>query len=164
MSRGRLAFAVFGCGRLDFYAGKTLRQYRFANSRNKALTSILKRLVLEHRTGTIALPRLNVQQRRSADLRGLHRTVLRFCLKERLVLRVLDPAQFFLGAAGSSKPTKADVRQRLLELYPELARFDRNRTEWERRYYGHVFTAIGCGLATSAFDDSEERLEDRCHG
>jgi hypothetical protein len=157
-SNNRLAYAVFRHGQLDYYAGKTLRQFRTARSRNRGMLSILNLLVAVHKIDQIALPSLNKQQRRSSDLRTLYRTVFRYCLDRRLKLIVLDPVQMRRRLIGSARPTIANLRQRLIEFFPELKRYALTGSDWERRYYRHVFTGIGCGLIATD-DDSDYEPE-----
>ena len=155
-SSNRLAYAVFEDGRLDFYAGKTLRRYQSTRVRNRALVSILKTLVVRHRIQRISLPRLNKQQDRSRPLRSLYQTAIQFCLNEWLSCLILDPVQVRRRITGPAKPTKANASNALVRSLPELKRYAR-KSDWEKKYYGHVFTAIGCGLAAvdSKFADHE---------
>lgn len=147
LSRNRLAFAVFHRGQLDFYGGKTLRQYRSVRDRNRAFTTILTGLTLAHSISRLTLPRLNKQQRRSSDLRSLYRTAGRYCMTSQLPLQLQDPVQARRQLVGDLRPSKANARRHLIRMFPELSRYARAETEWEGRYYGHVFTAIGCGRA-----------------
>jgi len=50
---------------------------------------------------------------------------------------------------GDAKPSKANVLIHLIEILPELKRYASGGSEWERRYYGHVFTAIGSGMVAA---------------
>jgi hypothetical protein len=161
-SRNRVAYAVFARGRLDFYAGKTLRQFRSTRTRNRAFASILKTLVTRHRIQTVSLPKLNKQQLRSRPLRSLHRTAIGFCLMERLSCLILDPIGVRRGITGSTKPTKANAIARIVKDLPELNRYALNTSEWEPKYYGHIFTAIGGGLASVniEFADDKEVLHE----
>ena len=159
-SRNRLAYAVFACGRLDYYAGKTLRQYRSPRRRNRATSAILESLILQHRIDTVVMTSLNKQQRHSVPLRKIYRAVARHAIGGRLRLLALDPVNVRRRLTGAAKPTKKNVRVRLIEFFPELKRFDLTGTEWERRYYGHLFAAIACGLACVLTDNINEMKND----
>lgn len=156
MSRNRLAYAVFCRGRLDFFTGKTLRQYRTARDRNRGLISILKQLVLTHSIRSVSVPRLNKQQRKSSDLLSLYRAVARFCATRGLDLQVQDAVQARRHLVGDRRPSKANARGHLIGVFPELRRYARGDSEWERRYYDHVFTAIACGLAAIGTERTEQ--------
>ena len=151
-SRNRLGFAVFRRGHLDYYAGKTLSRYLTTPSRNRGLVLTVNELVKGHSINKLALPRLNKQQRHSPELRSLYRAVRRFCAKNRLIVVMQDPIQMRRKLIGDSKPSKANVQTRLVEIFPELRRYTSGGSEWERRYYGHVFTAIGSGMVAAGFD------------
>jgi hypothetical protein len=145
-SRNRLSFAVFRNGALDYYAGKTLRQHRTNRDRNRALTRTVDELVDAHNITELALPGLNKQQRHSPVLLTLYRTVRTHCLKKGLTISIQDPVYFRRQICGTAKPNKANSVRKLVNIYPELERYTRGGSEWESRYYGHLFTAIGAGL------------------
>lgn len=146
LSRNHLAFAIFRRGQLDFFAGKTLRQYRNAKDRNRGFSSILNQLILTHLASNVVIPSLNKQQRRSSGLCSLYLTVGRFCMRNGLTLRIHDPVEARRQLVGTARPTKVNARGQLVKAFPELLRFAAGDTQWEQRYYGHVFTAIACGL------------------
>jgi len=145
-SRNRLAFAVFRRGHLDYYAGKTLSRYRTNLDRNRRMVLTLDGLVKNHGISEIAFPKLNKQQRHSPELRSLFRAVRQFCAVNRLTVLMQDPVQMRRNLTGDAKPSKANVLTNLIELVPELKRYASGGSEWERRYYGHIFTAIGSGM------------------
>lgn len=145
-SRNRLGFAVFRHGHLDYYAGKTLSRYRTNLDRNRGMALTLDALVKNHGIGGIAFPKLNKQQRHSSELRSLFRAVRQFCARNRLTVVMQDPVQMRRNLTGEAKPSKANVLIHLIELFPELRRYACGGSEWERRYYGHIFTAIGSGM------------------
>ncbi len=148
-SRNRLAFAVFRRGHLDYYAGKTLNRYRTNLGRNRGMVLTLDGLVKDHGISELAFPKLNKQQRHSPELRSLYRAVRRFCAKNRLTVVTQDPVQMRRKLTGDAKPSKANVLIHLIEIFPELKRYASGGSEWERRYYGHVFTAIGSGIVAA---------------
>jgi hypothetical protein len=67
-----------------------------------------------------------------------------------------DPVQARRLLLGNARPSKANARRYLIEVFPELSRYAGDESEWERRYYGHIFTAAGCGLAAIGRDLVEE--------
>lgn len=148
-SRNRLAFAVFRQGHLDYYAGKTLNRYRSSRERNRGMESILNGLILGHGVSKVAFPRLNKQQGHSPELRSLYRAVGQFCARNRLTVVTQDPVQMRRNLTGDAKPSKANVLTNLIELFPELKRYASGGSAWERRYYGHIFTAIGSGVVAA---------------
>jgi len=117
---------------------------------------MLSNLTMRHHIETIAIPAMNKQQKRSAHLRSVYRSVLRFCLKERLPCLILDPINFRRRLTGTLRPTRSNATRRLVEFYPELGRYART-SDWERKYYGHVFTAIACGLAAVDFEPGDQK-------
>ncbi|MBK7394411.1 MAG: hypothetical protein IPI64_14135 [Chloracidobacterium sp.] len=62
-----------------------------------------------------------------------------------------DPVQMRQNLTRDGKPSKANVLTNLIELFPELNRYASGGSEWERRYYGHIFTAIGSGMVATGF-------------
>ncbi len=150
-SRNRLAFAVFRHGHLDYYAGKTLSRYRTNLDRNRGMILTLDGLVKNHGISEIAFPKLNKQQRHSPELRSLFTAVRQFCALNQLTVVMQDPVQMRRNLTGDAKPSKANVLTNLIELFPELKRYASGGSEWERRYYGHIFTAIGSGMVAAGF-------------
>lgn len=136
---------------MEYYAGKTLSRFRTTRDRNKRMLVTLNELVRDHRINQIALLRLNKQQRHSSELCSLYATVRRFCLKNGLTVVAQDPVQVRRKLTGGAKPSKANTMSRLIEIFPELKRYANGGSEWERRYYGHLFTAIGSGLVATCF-------------
>ena len=71
---------------------------------------------------------------------------------------MLDPVNVRRRITPAIRPTRENASRVLVERYPELKRYAR-KSDWERKYYGHVFTAIGCGLAAAdiGIDENFER-------
>ena len=150
-SKNRLAFAVFQRGQLEFYAGRTLYRCRTSPARIRKMVLTLEKVLKDHRINKLAMLRLNKQQRHSSELRGLYGAIRRFCTKNGLVVVTQDPVQMRQKLTGDARPSKANVLARLIQIFPELKRYASGGSEWERRYYGHVFTAIGSGLVAAGF-------------
>ena len=68
-----------------------------------------------------------------------------------LTVVMQDPVQMRRNLTGDAKPSKANAQTSLIQVFPELKRFASGGTEWERRYYGHIFTAIGSGMVAAGF-------------
>ncbi|MBK9214620.1 MAG: hypothetical protein IPM59_03335 [Chloracidobacterium sp.] len=102
---------------------------------------------MAHAIHKIALPRLNKQQRRSAALCSLYEVAKQFCSKTSRPLLMLDPVESRRMLIKRGKPSKANARDYLVGVFPDLKRYTRGETEWEGRYYDHIFTAITGGLA-----------------
>lgn len=151
LGRNRLGFAVFRHGHMEYYGGKTLNRYPTALDRNRGIVVTLDRLVKDHNISKIALLKLNKQQSHSSELRSLYAAVRRFCVKNGLAVEKQDPVLTRRKLTGDADPTKENVRTRLIARFPELKRYSSGGGEWERRYYGHVFTAIGAGMVASGF-------------
>lgn len=154
LSRNRLGFCVFRHGDLDYYAGRTLNRYGSTRDRNRAVQLLLDELVGDHGIGRLALPNLNKQQRHSSELRSLYAGIRRFCAKNGITVEMQDPVEMRRTITGFKKPSKANVLTCLIDIFPELKRYSRGETEWERRYYGHIFTAIGSGLVAAGLSTS----------
>ncbi len=149
LSTNRLGFGVFRNGQLDYYGGRTLNRYRTTRDRNRGVALILDELSQAHCVGKVALPKLNKQQRHSPELRSLYIAIQRSCAKNGLPVIMQDPVQIRQQIAGADKPSKAKVLTRLIEIFPELKRYSTSGSEWERRYYGHIFTAIASGIVAA---------------
>lgn len=150
-SRNRLGLAVFRRGHLDYYAGKTLSRYRSTRGRNRGMESILNELIRGHDVSTVAFPWLNKQQRHSSQLCSLYRAIQKYCAKNGLPVITQDPVQIRRELTGDDEPSKANLKTHLVRIFPELGRYASGGAEWERRYYGHIFTAIGCGVVATGF-------------
>ncbi len=150
-SKNRFGFAIFRHGHLDYYATRTLTRFRTARDRNRGINLTLDTLVKDHTISKLAFPKLNKQQRHSQQLGSLYRAVRRFCKKNHLAVITQDPVQMRRKLTGDDKPSKENVRTRLLQIFPELKRFSSGGIEWERRYYDHIFTAIASGMVAAGF-------------
>ncbi len=117
---------------------------------------MLMALILAHSIGELVLPRLNKQQRLSRDLLSLYRTAGRFCVKNHVSLQIQDPVQARRRLVDNARPSKANASLSLSQIFPELTRYARGG-DWERRYYGHLFTAITCGLSAARAGSAPDR-------
>lgn len=143
--RGRLGVAVFRRGRLIYYRVKSLRQYRSDIDLRNALENILDRLFTRFGIDELRLPELNKQQRHSAGLLSIDKVLVLTARQQKIATRRYDPLNVREMICKGTKPTKANAEQKLAEIYPELAQYRRGDLEWERRYYGFLFSAIAGG-------------------
>ena len=145
ISRNRLGFAVFRGNQLNFYGGRTLRQFSSSPDRLDGLTRILRKLRDKHGPTTLIVPRLNKQQKRSADLRRIDKGIREFARLNVIERETFDPVLARRFICADQKPTKANAARNLAKRHTELQRYLEGGSDWERRYYGHVFTAIAGG-------------------
>ena len=147
LSRNRLGLAVYRDGFLEYYRGKTLRQFRRRRQRSHAVARILRDLIGHYSPGELLMPQLNTQQRHSDELRALYSLSGRIVEQEGLLLHLYDQTDVKAAICEGEKGTNANVELKLIKQYPELERYCRARVEWERRYYRLVFQAIAAGEA-----------------
>lgn len=145
LSRNRLGFAVFQGKQLHFYGGKTLRQFASTTDRLNGLERILRKLMDKHGPTTLILPRLNKQQKRSTELCRMNKTIKEFAHVNGIRHAAYNPALARHFICTDQKPTKANTARNLAARHTELQRYIQSDNDWERRYYGHVFTAIAGG-------------------
>jgi hypothetical protein len=145
LSRNRIGLAVYRDGFLEYYRGKTLRQFRERRQRSRGLARILRELIGRHSVGELIMPQLNKQQRHSDDLRALYSLSKRIAESEKLSLHLYDQLEVKAAICEGENETEANVELKLIERYPELERYCRAGAEWERRYYRLVFQAIAGG-------------------
>jgi hypothetical protein len=145
LSRNRLGLAVYRDGFLEYYRGKTLRQFRQRRQRLRGLARILRDLIGHYSPVELIMPQLNKQQLHSDDLRALFSLSQRIVESEKLSLHIYDQEEVKAAICEGENETKANVELKLIEQYPELERYCRAGAEWERRYYRLVFQAIAGG-------------------
>lgn len=145
LSRNRLGLAVYRDGFLEYYKGKTLRQFRGRRQRSRGFAMILRELIRRYSARELIMPQLNKQQGHSEDLKALYSLSKRIVEREGVAIRMYDPTEAKAAICEGEKATKGNVEMKLLEQYPELRRYCRAGAEWEQRYYRLVFQAIAGG-------------------
>lgn len=147
LSRNRLGFAIFRYGSLIYYGGKTLRRYGNEAERRHGVKLILQKLIERHQVTALLLPQLNKQQQHSVELRRIHRYLDRVVLSDNLPIQHYDPVYARSLICNTKRPTKENTAQILATHFPDLNRYAQAKTDWERRYYSNVFTAVAGGVA-----------------
>ncbi len=71
----------------------------------------------------------------------------RVALSDSLSIQHFDPVYARSLICNTKRPTKAATAQILATQFPDLNRYVQAKTDWERRYYGNVFTAVAGGVA-----------------
>ena len=149
--RGRLGVAVSHPGRLVYYGVKSLRQFRSDAEIKNGLEKILVMLVTRYGISKLIIPDLNKQQRHSASVTLIDSYIEQFAVRYQLTIQRYDPLAVRRTLCDGAKPTKAATSEKLAELYPVLGRYCRGDSEWERRYYGYLFSSIAA-LRVFEFD------------
>ena len=144
IGRQRIGFAVFDRGDLEFVTGRGLPVVGAPAGVYKQILAYLTDLVHTHQIAFITMPRLTVQQKGSPAVARLYKRFQKFVLMSGLTLVIQDDrnARNAIGTVAT-----ADTNGDLAAIYPELRRYLRSRAAWEKRYYKHIFKAVGSGLA-----------------
>ncbi len=160
VGRSRLGVAVFRNGTLAYYGGKSLRQYRSESDSHQAISKFLFKLIRRYGLNRLAMVDLNKQQRHSPAVISIDEHITTVARLNRLLIQKYNAVDVRKIICPNDKPTKENTARRLVERYPELARYEGGSNNWERRYYGFVFAAIGVGeVSALEFSENDKSLD-----
>jgi Holliday junction resolvasome RuvABC endonuclease subunit len=155
--RGTLGVAIFEGASLRYYAIKTLRVPGTPADVRRAAARVLSDLIATYRPTHMAIEQpLVVQQR--AELLAHVISALKLTAK-RYGLNVSEhsPQVVRRFICKAAKPTKREVAQRLVALYPELVRYLSLENRGTEMYYEKMFGAAAVALICQ-FEIAGKRL------
>jgi hypothetical protein len=149
INRQRIGLAVFGHGELDLVTGHAVPSGLLSRT---AFMRELKQLLVRNAIGIVLIKKLTVQQRASPSVVRLHKRIQKLVISRGLTLTVRD-------RRFEKIENRDETIEALLAPYPELGKYLRGGTSWERRYYGHLTKAVRSGLTWLA-ENTNSNLHD----
>lgn len=143
--RSRLGFGVFRDDDLLYYGGKSLCKFKTKTLVLSAVGNFLKFVFTKYKVGHVALPKLIKQQESSPLLVSVFRQIKIVSRQSNVSIHEYHLIFIRQHLCKPGKPTKENTTPKLAEQYPELNRYLKRTSPWERRYYGYIFNAVAAG-------------------
>ncbi len=144
--RNRMGYAVFSENKLFYYGGTLLSRYKTKESVLIAVEKFLKRIFTKYRISHLAIQKLIKQQELSTLLVLITAQIKTIANKQNVSVHEYSPMYIRQQFCRDEKSTKANTTKTLTARYAELNRYYNRTSEWERKYYDYVFTAIATGI------------------
>ena len=138
---------------LLYYGIKEIGRHRQSNtpaSIGREAVRIVQDLLHKYSPNIIALQKLNRVQCLSPQLVYLTRQITIAIRKQKLPVREYDRMSARRLLCPYQRATKYATATRLALIYPELGRFVKDVTLWQRLYYAPIFDALAIGYSSVA--------------
>jgi Holliday junction resolvasome RuvABC endonuclease subunit len=143
--RHRIGYAIFHDGKLLYYGGTSLGRYKTNESAENAVEKFLKRIFTRYQVNHLAIPKLIKQQELSILLVSITALIKAVARTASVSIHEYSPIYIREQFCKNEKSTKANTAKNLAARYGELNKYFNRTSEWERKYYGFVFTAVAAG-------------------
>lgn len=128
ITRQRIGLAVFERGDLELITGNPLPRGNSLGAERAKFIRRLEDLLDRHYIGVVVIKKLTVQQRESLAVARVHKRIQTLVIRRSISLVIRDPR--------FDKRSFATVgTDELATKYPEIRKYVRGNTSWERRYY-----------------------------
>lgn len=141
-----LGIAVFQDKSLRYYAVKTIRDRSTKRKVVQVVNYYIERTIVKFHPNILALKQLTSTQEKSATLYDVMSELRRIAQKHKITMREYASKKARRVLCRTRGATKRNAAQVLSLRYPELVRFLKANSQWERQYYERMFDAIAIGL------------------
>jgi Holliday junction resolvasome RuvABC endonuclease subunit len=158
-----LGVAVFKGLELTYYGVKEASKHRLKHtphSRSREAVRTVEQVIHKYQPGHFVTLSPHSFQRLSTKLPTITKEVARAARRFRLTLHEYQRAEIRKQLCPSGKATRQAVAAHLSLLYPELARYMKGVSLWQRLYYARMFDAVAVGYAhATELQRERERIQ-----
>ena len=142
-----MGIAVLRGGELRFWGVTGFRQ-RNLDDLLQALERRLTRLITIYRPAVLAVENPTLKRLKSSPwLEAVMARISVVAVGSGLRISLCDPVGVRERLCGSAQATRREMAERIIRLYPHLARYHACSSQWQEFYWMPMFAAVAVGLS-----------------